>query len=258
MATIGIIGGTGFYSVELFGESEEIKIDTPYGEVNMMKGSYKGKGIYFLPRHGFHHDKLAFEVTHHANIEAFRQLGVQRILATVAAGGISDHCKAGDFVLLDQFVSWHTKLFTYGQMSLDMTEPYCAELRGLFIEKAGELACPIHERGNYFSFDGPRYETAAEIRAFKALGADVVGMTNAPEAALAREAGICYSAVVIVTNRAAGLSNDEPDLATHSAMVKKCSEKLQKLICAVAEAIPEEHHCRCQELYDRAAGARKH
>lgn len=255
---IGIIGGTGFYNVDIFGESKELNVGTEYGDVVMLQGSYQGKDIVFLPRHGFEHNRLAYEITHHANIEAFRKLGVKRILTTVAAGGISDHCKAGDFVLLDQFVSWHTRHYTFGKMSLDMTEPYCSELRGLFIQEAKKLGYPLHETGNYFSFDGPRYETAAEIRTFKMLGADVVGMTNAPEATLAREAGICYSAVVIVTNKAAGLSNDEPDLKAHGNVVKNNSEKLQKLICAVAVAIPEQRHCRCQEWYDRAAAARNH
>jgi len=253
---IGIIGGTGFYNVDLFGESEQIDIQTAYGDVVMMKGKYAGEDVYFLPRHGFTHGRLAYQVTHLANIDAFRQLGVKRILATVAAGGISEHCNAGDLVLLDQFINFHTTHYTFGKMSLDMTEPYCAQLRGLLIEQAKRLGYPMHERGTYLSFDGPRYETAAEIRAFRTLGADVVGMTNAPEAILAREAGICYSAVVIVTNKAAGLSSDEPDLKAHSNMVKLNSEKVQKLLCAVVEALPPERACRCQEWYDRAVAAR--
>jgi len=253
---IGIIGGTGFYNVDLFGKSEQAEIKTAYGDVTMLKGSFAGREVYFLPRHGFTHGRLAYQVTHHANIEAFRRLGVKRILATVAAGGISEKCNAGDLVLLDQFVSCHTTHYTFGKLSVDMTQPYCAELRGLLIGQAKRLGYALHETGTYFSFDGPRYETAAEIRAFRILGADVVGMTNAPEASLAREAGICYSAVVIVTNRAAGLSTDEPDLKAHSDMVKRNSEKLQTLLCAAIEALPDRRGCRCQEWYDRAAAAR--
>ncbi len=253
---IGIIGGTGFYNVDLFGESEQIEVKTVYGDVIMMKGQYAGQEIYFLPRHGFNHGRLAYQVTHHANIEAFRRLGIKRIFAVVAAGGIGETYNAGDLVLLDQFINFHTTHYTFGRLSVDMTEPYCAQLRGLLIEQAKRLGYAMHETGTYLSFDGPRYETAAEIRAFRTLGADVVGMTNAPEAILAREAGICYSAVVIVTNKAAGLSKDEPDLKAHSNMVKQNSEKLQKLLCAAVEAIPEQRSCRCQEWYDRAAAAR--
>lgn len=255
---VGIIGGTGFYSVELFGEAAPIEVHTEYGDVSLLKGNYQGTEIAFLPRHGMNHDRLAFEVTHHANMMAFYQLGVKRVITTVAAGGINPNFKGGDFVLLDQFIDFHTRHFTYGTYSLDMSNPYCSELRQLFMEQAERLGYALHPTGTYISVDGPRYETAAEVRAYKLLGADVVGMTNAPEATLARELGICYSAVVIVTNMAAGLSSDEPDLKTHSNAVKANSSKLQKLLCSVAAAIPEERHCRCQEFYDRAASARAH
>lgn len=253
---IGIIGGTGFYNVDLFGESKEQLVKTDYGEIKMLQGSYRGKEILFVPRHGFNHDKLAYQINHHGNISAFKEMGVTRILSTVAAGGIAEHFNSGDLVLLDQFVSTHTTHYTFGKMSLDMTEPYCSQLRGLLIDKAKELDIPLHPTGTYFSFDGPRYETAAEIRAFKMLGADVVGMTNAPEATLAREAGICYAAVVIVTNKAAGLSSDEPDLKAHGNVVKSNSAKLQSLLCAAAAAIPGQRGCRCEEWYNRAASAR--
>lgn len=255
---IGIIGGTGFYSVELFGEATPIQVHTEYGDVTLLKGNYQGTEIAFLPRHGMNHDRLAFEITHHANMMAFHQLGVKRVITTVAAGGLNTEYKSGDFVLLDQFINFHTRHYTYGKYSLDMTEPYCSELRQIFMEQAKKLGYSLYPTGTYMSVDGPRYETTAEIRAYKALGADVVGMTNAPEATLARELGICYSAVVIITNLAAGLSSDEPDLKTHSNAVKANSDKLQKLLCSVAAAIPEERHCRCQELYDRAASARAH
>ncbi len=255
---IGIIGGTGFYSVELFGKATPINVHTEYGDVSFLKGVYQNTEILFLPRHGSNHDRLAFEIPHHAHMMAFHQLGVKRVITTVAAGGINPSFKSGDFVLLDQFIDFHTRQFTYGKHSLDMSAPYCSELRQLFMEQAEKLGYSLHPTGTYISLDGPRYETSAEIRAYQLLGADVVGMTNAPEATLARELGICYSAVVIVTNMAAGLSSDEPDLKTHSSVVKANSAKLQKLLCSVAASIPEERHCRCQEFYDRAVSARMH
>ena len=187
---------------------------------------------------------------------ALFKLGVKRVITTVACGGISEHCNSGDFVLLDQFINFHTRHYTYGKYSLDMTYPYCSQLREIFLQEAEKLGYRMHPTGTYLSFDGPRYETAAEIRAFRTLGADVVGMTNAPEATLARELGICYSAVCMVTNKAAGLSSDEPDLKRHSQVIKENSEKLQKLLCAVVAAIPEERTCRCQEWYERAVAAR--
>lgn len=253
---IGIIGGTGFYKVELFGEAETINVETEFGRVQLLKGKYEGTDILFLPRHGSDHSSLAYQINHKANMMSFKELGVKRVITTVAAGGINPGYKSGDLVLLDQFLNFHTYHTTYGKMSLDMTYPYCSELRGLFISMAEKLDIELHTSGTYISFDGPRYETAAEIRMFKMLGADMVGMTNAPEAILARELGICYSAVAMITNMAAGLSNDEPDLKAHSNVVKRNSEKIQKLLCQVAANIPEERSCRCQEWYDRAAAAR--
>lgn len=255
---IGIIGGTGFYDVGLLGEAVPVEVHTEYGDVTLLKGSYRGTEIAFLPRHGLNHDRLAYEITHHANMMAFKQLGVTRVITTVAAGGINDAFESGDLVLIDQFINLHSRHFTYGRYSLDMTEPYCSELRRIFMEQAERLGYKLHPKGTYMSVDGPRYETRAEILAYRVLGADVVGMTNAPEAALARELGICYGAVVIVTNKAAGISTDEPDLKTHSEAVKKNTVKLQNLLCSVAEAIPGERHCRCRELYDRAKSARVH
>lgn len=253
---IGIIGGTGFYNVDLFGEGEKVIVETEYGDVEILKGKYKDIPVLFLPRHGFDHSRLAFQVNHHANIMAFKQLGVTSILATVAAGGINPNYKSGDLVLVDQFISMHTYHTTYGKHSLDMTYPYCSELRSLFIEAAEELKYDMYPTGTYFSFDGPRYETAAEIRMYKQLGGDLVGMTNAPEAVLARELGICYSVVAMITNMAAGLSSDEPDLKAHGNVVKKNTEKIQNLLCQVATMVKEENSCRCGEWYNRAISAR--
>ncbi len=254
---IGIIGGTGFYDIGLFGEAEEISIETKYGSVDIIKGTYKGKDLAFLPRHGKEHGNLAYQINHHANLLAMQALGVERIISTVAAGGISQDMNKGDLVLLDQFISFHTTHYTYGKYSVDMTEPYCIQLRESLLSKAQELAYPIHPAGTYLSFDGPRYETKAEILAFKSMGADVVGMTNAPEAILARELGICYSAIVIVTNKAAGLSDDVPDLQTHKNTVKENAEKVRILISESILDIPETRDCQCKGCLERALAARR-
>lgn len=254
---IGIIGGTGSYDVNSFGESQQVVISTEYGDVTLWKGEYKGEDVYFLPRHGEHHQRLAYEVQHHANILAFKQLGVNQILATVAAGGINPNFEPGDLVLLDQFISFHTSMFTYGKYSVDMTEPYCPHLRSLLSEAAQSLSYKMHESGNYLSFDGPRYETAAEIRAFAILGADVVGMTNGPEATLAREQGICYATVALVTNKAAGLAAQGPDLKQHSKIGKEHSYKVLDLFKWVIEYRGDESTCNCHALYEKALSARQ-
>ncbi len=255
---IGVIGGTGFYDIGFFGEAEEISVETEFGTVDLIRGTYKGKELVFLPRHGKEHGILAYQVNHHANLLALQAMGVERVLATVAAGGISPQMNKGDLVLIDQFISFHTRHYTYGKYSVDMTEPYCNQLRDIILTKAESLGYPIHSEGTYISFDGPRYETKAEILAFKSLGADVVGMTNAPEAALARELGLCYSAIVIVTNKAAGLSEDVPDLQTHKNAVRDNANIMRTLISESILDIPDERTCMCRGCLERALSARSH
>ncbi len=254
---IGIIGGTGTYDVNSFGKSEQVSVSTEYGDVVLWQGSYEGEDVLFLPRHGEHHERLAYQVQHHANILAFKKLGVRRILATVAAGGIHPDLEPGDLVLLDQFISFHTTMHTYGRYSVDMTEPYCPQLRSLLTEGSKALGYALHERGTYLSFDGPRYETAAEIRAFAAMGADLVGMTNGPEASLAREQGICYATVALVTNRAAGLSLQGPDLKQHSMIGKEYGHRVLDLFKYAIAHLPEEYTCNCHQLYEKALLARR-
>lgn len=253
---VGIIGGTGTYDVNAFGNSALVTVSTEFGDVQLWKGSYKGTPIYFLPRHGANHERLAYQVEHHANILAFKELGVQRILATVAAGGINPDYEVGDLVLLDQFISFHTTMHTYGKYSVDMTEPYCPQLRSLLLEGATSIGYRLHKTGNYLSFDGPRYETAGEIRAFGLLGADLVGMTNGPEASLAREMGLCYSTVALITNRAAGLSSQGPDLKQHSKVGKENSHKVLNLFKYAIENQVPEYTCNCQGHLEKALQAR--
>lgn len=253
---VGIIGGTGTYDVNSFGASEVVTVTTEYGDVELWKGDYAKEVVYFLPRHGANHERLAYQVQHHANIAAFVKLGVQRIYATVAAGGINPLYEVGDLVLLDQFISFHTTMYTYGKYSVDMTEPYCSQQRSLLLEGAKSLGYRLHERGNYLSFDGPRYETAGEIRAFAMLGADLVGMTNGPEASLAREMGLCYATIALVTNRAAGLSSQGPDLRQHSRVGKENSHKVLDLFKYAIAHQSAEYTCNCKHYLEKALQAR--
>ncbi len=254
---IGIIGGTGLYNVDFFGEAEQVQVTTQFGRVDFWKGHQGNQDILFLPRHGANHERLAYEVQHKANIMAFYKMGVTRILATVAAGGINPAYGVGNMVLLDQFISFHTTMYTYGKYSVDMTEPYCPELRVLLKKTAKSLGYPLHESGTYISFDGPRYETAAEIRAFQMMGSDMVGMTNGAEAALARELGICYSTIALITNRAAGLSSQGPDLKQHSTVSKENSGKILHIFSEVAQAITSDQSCSCHQHLEKALQARK-
>lgn len=255
---IAIIGGTGLYDTSFLRDPEEKIIDTEYGQTKVYVSKIDDREIIFLPRHGIQHGVLAYQVNYHANMKALEQLGVKRAIAMNAVGSLNPEMKVGDLVLIDQFMdfAWNRES-TYGEHSVNMTNPYCPELRGLFIESAKELGIDLHEKGNYICTGGPRYETALEVQVFRSWGMDVVGMTNSTEATLAREVGICYSTVNLVTDMAAGLTDVEPDLALHRSVVKDNNEKLKKLLFTTAMKVEENSDCVCQELHRKAVDARK-
>jgi 5'-methylthioadenosine phosphorylase len=256
---IGLIGGTGIYDTSIIENAEERLIDTAFGEVTLYIGSYQGRDLVFLPRHGLGHNVLAPQVNHYANMQALADVGVDAVFATAAVGSMNLDMKGGDLVLLDQFVDFTAKeAYSYGTISVNMTDPYCPELRAVLQETAEERGISLHPRATYFCLDGPRYETKAEIRLFRNWGMDVLGMTGAPEAILAREQGMHYASVGIVTNYCAGIGEDVPDLASHRNAVKENMDKIKDLVFTGIQAIPETFtRCDCREYYAKAMEARK-
>ena len=249
---IAVIGGTGVLSPEMLENVQESKVSTRYGEVEFKTGICRGEEVIFMARHGARHTIPPHLVNYRANIEALRLLGVTRIIATSAVGSLNPEMKPGDSVILDQFIDFTkgriSTFFDGGEMGVvhtDFTEPYCPEIRSCLISAARSLGIPVHERGCYVATEGPRFETPAEIRAFRILGGDVVGMTNVPECVLAREASICYGTVAVVTNFAAGIS---PTPLTHEEVVqvmKENSDRLRNIIINSIAALPRERRCRC-------------
>ncbi|GAW91044.1 S-methyl-5'-thioadenosine phosphorylase [Calderihabitans maritimus] len=251
---VGIIGGTGVYDPDMLTEIEEKEISTPYGQARVILGSYRGKRLAFLPRHGTGHSVPPHLVNYRANIRALKELGVRSILATAAVGSLNREMKPGQFVLVDQFLDFTknrpSTFFEGGQagvVHIDMTEPYCPELRKILKEAAKELGLPVHDRGTYVCTEGPRFETPAEIEMFRRLGGDLVGMTNVPEVVLAREAEICYATVATVTNFAAGISSQ---LLTHREvleMMAQSNQNLRRLLMSAVDQIllGESRSCIC-------------
>lgn len=226
-----IIGGTGVYQPDLLDNIQEKTVTTPYGDVAVHIGIYQGIEICFLARHGTAHSIAPHKINYRANIWALKSLGVKQIIATNAVGAVNLAMGLGDFVIIDQFLDFtksreHT-FFDGDQTSvvhIDVTHPYCPSLRQTMITTGKELGLKIHPTGCYVCFEGPRYETAAEIKMVSILGGDVVGMTNVPEVTLAREAGICYGTVCIVTNMAAGISQSALD---HDQVVELMTVNLE-------------------------------
>ncbi|AVX20470.1 5'-methylthioadenosine phosphorylase [Carboxydocella sporoproducens DSM 16521] len=249
---VAIIGGTGVYDPRLFSDLRDELLENEYGTTSVKIGLYKGKEIAFLNRHGAGHSVPPHLVNYRANIKALKDLGVQRIFATAAVGSLKQEFPPGAFVLVDQFLDFtkqrESTFFTGGEkgvIHIDMTEPYCPHLREIIAQAASRKGIEIAKGGVYVCTEGPRFETPAEIRMYRSLGGDLVGMTSVPEVVLAREAEICYATIAMVTNFAAGIS---PTPLTHTEVLETMAQnasKLQTLLLEVMDNLPQERNCSC-------------
>lgn len=244
---VAVIGGTGLEGI--FKGSEVINVGTPYGiSYSILIGEVGGRRAAFLPRHGHRHEVPPHKVNYRANIYALYRLGVERIIATNAVGAINLSFKPGDLVVPHDLIDFTRQrpLTFYDQAPvthIDLSEPYCPEVRRVLIDKAREVAT-THDQAVYVCTEGPRFETPAEIRMFRSLGCDVVGMTGAPEAALARELGICYATLCFVSNMAAGVSGkltyEEVSRVSESVM-----PKIRRILLEAVASLPEKRGCEC-------------
>ena len=210
----GVIGGSGFAAG--FGEMRWETLSTPYGEARVGFADLSPSvELVFLPRHGPGHRVPPHRINHRANIDALRALGVEAVVATAAVGSLREDYAPGSFVVLDDFIDLTrgpvTTFFEeIGNVThTDFSAPFDGGLRDLLMGTYAGMPT-LHKKGTYLCLSGPRYETPAEVRLFAQWGADVVGMTVAPEAILAREAALPYAAVAIVTNFGCGLVTGLP------------------------------------------------
>ncbi len=252
---VAIIGGSGIYDLDILTDPKEKVIETEYGAAKVKMGSYEDREVVFLARHEKGHALPPHKINYRANIAALKKLGVERIIGTTSVGGVSAKLRPGDFVLLDQFIDF-TKNRTYtfydDAVHVDMTHPYCPEIGKTVMNAAEMLKVKVHEKGTYVCTEGPRLETDAEIKMFASLGGDVVGMTNVPECILAREAEICYGAIALVANPAAGFT-DKISYQQIVEMTKSKGDELKSLLMKSVSLIPEERKCLCK---DALKGAR--
>ncbi len=215
---VGVIGGSGLYQMEALTEVREVSMDTPFGSPSdaIIAGRLAGRAVYFLPRHARGHRLLPTEIPHRANIYALRSLGVRWLLSVGAVGSLKEEFPPRHIVLPDQFFdrtsrrSEHT--FFGGGIVAHVTfaEPTSAALRKLVYEAATGMGLPVHNGGTYVNMDGPAFSTRAESMANRHLGFDVIGMTNLPEAKLAREAEIAMASVSFVTDYDCWKMDEEP------------------------------------------------
>lgn len=239
MTAVAIIGGSGLTDLKNLQIARRETIRTPYGEPSgpMAFGRLGGREVVFLPRHGPDHTIPPHRINYRANIWALKQAGAGRIIAVAAVGGISAHLNAADLVFPDQIIDYtygraHT--FFDGEQNkvthVDFTYPYCKELRGALVEAARQAGIEATGTGTYAATQGPRFETAAEIRRLERDGADMVGMTGMPEAALARELDLRYATIAVVVNRAAGKEASTISLKEIEAHLEKGMSKVRALL----------------------------
>lgn len=261
MAEVAVIGGTGFY--HFLDDVTEVKVDTPYGAPSdlIALGSVAGKKVAFLPRHGRHHQFPPHMVNYRANIWALHDLGVTRVIGPCAAGSLQPEAKPGDFVICDQFVDRTTgrkDTFYDGPSAVHISsaDPYCPEMRAIAIQAAKDVGARFHRDGIMVVIQGPRFSTKAESRWFSSLGWKVINMTGYPEAILAKELGMCYLNLSLITDYDAGLEG-RTDVAavTQDEVIRVFSEHnqiLKDLVKKIIGALPAGRACPCEDDLRRA------
>ena len=245
---IAIIGGTGLEA--LLKDTKQIRVGTPYGlPPPISVGKIDRKTVAFLPRHGVDHSVPPHRVNYRANVYALHEIGVERIVATNAVGAINVDLKPGDLVIPHDLIDFtkQRQLTYYNDAPVthvDVSQPYCPEIRDILIEKAKEVGVRVWDRAVLVCTEGPRYETPAEIEMFRRLGCDVVGMTGTPEAVLARELEVCYATICFISNLAAGMQRR----LTAKEVVEMAEQKLpiiQQILRETVKHLPKDRRCPC-------------
>jgi 5'-methylthioadenosine phosphorylase len=242
---IAIVGGTGVGEFAMDVPPEPLKVETCWGTASLQIGKLQGKDVVFLARHGGGHKVSPHRINYRANIAALVKLGVKAVIATTATGGLRPDLRPGTFVVLDNFIDFAMArtgktFFDDTPVHTDFTHPYSPELRTAILNAAQSLNLSVEQTGTYLCGDGPRYETPAEVKLFASWGADVVGMTGVPEVTLAREAGLHYASISLVTNPGAGIS---PTPLTHAEVeeaMREAGPRLRDLLTATVACITPE------------------
>ncbi|AOX19345.1 S-methyl-5'-thioadenosine phosphorylase [Kozakia baliensis] len=238
---IGLIGGSGLYDIDGLEDKEWRRVETPWGEPSdeLLFGRLEGVRCVFLPRHGRGHPIPPSELNFRANIDALKRSGVTDIVSLSAVGSLRDDLPPGTFVLVDQFIdrSFARKKSFFGRgcvAHVGMAEPTSARMGDVIMAEAANMELNMQRGGTYLVMEGPQFSTRAESELYRQWGCSVIGMTNMPEAKLAREAEICYASIAMVTDY--DCWHDEHDNVTVDAVVavmKRNAERARALVKAV-------------------------
>jgi 5'-methylthioadenosine phosphorylase len=256
---VGVIGGSGFY--RFLDDVEEHEIATPYGlpsstvAVGWSEGALGPRRVAFLARHGSGHQLPPHRVSYRANLWALRAVGVRQVVAPCAAGSLHSDLGPGSLVVPDQLVDRTTgRVQTYfdaGACHVEFADPYCPRLRRNLLAGMEQAGADVVDGGTMVVIEGPRFSTRAESRWYAAQGWSLVNMTGHPEAVLARELGLCYSTVALVTDFDAGLAEGAGvSQADVFAVFGEHVERLRELLRAVVGALPLQRDCPCPRVHD--------
>src|SRR5690349_3474430 len=252
-AEIGIIGGSGLYSMAGLTKTREITVKTPFGEPSdaIVLGMLEGKRVAFLARHARGHRILPGEINFRANVYAMKLLGVQRIISVSAVGSLKEDLKPSQFLVPDQFVD-RTKcrvstFFGGGLVAhVGFDKPTCPQVSNVLGDASEACGVGIHRRGTYVCIEGPQFSTLAEAHMHRAMKFDVIGMTNVTEAKLAREAEICYSTIAMITDFDCWHPDHESVTGAQiMATLQQNAENAQKVLREAIKSMPDARGCKC-------------
>ncbi|MFM9875197.1 MAG: S-methyl-5'-thioadenosine phosphorylase [Nitrosarchaeum sp.] len=255
---IGIFGGTGIYDSGILENPQEITIDTPFGKPSdtITVGIFKGRKIAFLPRHGKKHAIPPHLINYKANIWAFKELGITRIIAPSAVGSLKEEIEPGHFALPTQFLDFtKSRSGSFSEngrvIHISVAEPFCPELQSTIIKITKEQNIKIHKDCTYVCIEGPRFSTKAESKFYRSTGADIIGMTLVPECQLAREAQMCYASISTVTDY--DVWAEKPVTAKEvMETLSKNVDRIKKILTDLISQIPKTRNCSCSKALEDA------
>jgi len=252
-AEIGIMGGSGLYSMNGLTKTKEVQVKTPFGEPSdrVVLGMLEGKRVAFLARHGRGHRILPSEINFRANVYAMKLLGVERLISVSAVGSLMEDLQPGEFLVPDQFVD-RTKnrvstFFGEGLVAhVGFDKPTCGQVSTVLADASVHCGVMVHRRGTYVCIEGPQFSTLAEANMHRQLRFEVIGMTNVTEAKLAREAEICYATIAMITDFDCWHAEHESVTASEIiATLVENAENAQRVLREAVRAMPEERNCKC-------------
>lgn len=259
-AQIGIIGGSGLYQMEGFANLKEIRMTTPFGKPSdtIVLGTFQGLRVAFLARHGRGHHTMPSGINYRANIHALKALGVTRVFSVSAVGSMKEAIRPGDFVLPDQFIDRTTQrdntFFDQGIVAhVAFADPICGTLSTV-LEKASQgVSVKVHRPGTYLCIEGPQFSSRAESFLYRQWGVDVIGMTNIPEAKLAREAELCYATLALVTDYDCWHETEEAvSVGAILSIMHKNVETAKIVLRHALELVQELRTCSCHTALEHA------